>query len=103
MTMEKEEQASTGSIENGAVKDETQIQNSDDLKRFLRSVIDKMSDDQAPPIYGAAAINHLLTRPDIYDLLDNENKELARDVWLRLKSAGFQLRNPPILFGSESK
>lgn len=100
---EKEEQAGIGSIENGAVKDETQIHTPEDLKRFLRGIIDKMSDDQAPPIYGATAINHLLTRSDIYDLLDNENKELARDVWLRLRSAGFQMKNPPILFGNEAK
>ena len=36
-----------------------------------------------------------------YCLKAAENKEIARDVWLRLKQAGLQLRNPPILFGPE--
>jgi hypothetical protein len=75
----------------------------EDLKKFLRSVLDKMSDDQAAPVYSLALMNHLLNLPTIYSLLDNENKELARDIWLRLKASGVQLRNPPLLFGGGSE
>lgn len=79
------------------------ISTSEDLKGFLRNVLDKMSDDQAAPVYSLAVMNHLLNLPDIYTLLDNENKELARDIWLRLKASGVQLRNPPLLFGAENE
>jgi hypothetical protein len=46
-------------------------------------------------------MNFVLNLPNIYNLLDNENKELARDIWLRIKQSGMQLRNPPMLFQPE--
>lgn len=93
---------------NKAPKNETQpsdsfdsITSKADLKTFLLDVRDKMTEETAPPIYALGAINHVLNLPDVYTLLDNDNKELARDIWLRLKQSGFQVRNPPLLFGPD--
>ena len=72
-----------------------------DLREFLGSLRDKMSDQAAAPIYALSAMNYVLNLPEIYTLLDNENKELARDVWLRIKQSGLQIKNPPLLFGEE--
>ena len=79
------------------------INNSADLKAFLHTILDKMSEEIAAPIYAVTAMNYLMNMPEIYDLLekDNEAKELARDIWLRLKASGLQLRKPPLLFGNE--
>lgn len=77
------------------------ISTSADLKTFLQSVRDKMTDDVAAPIYAMSAMNRVLNLPKIYELLDNENKEIARDIWLRLKQSGLQVRTPPMLFGNE--
>jgi hypothetical protein len=71
------------------------------LKEFLLNIRDKMEDRSASPIYALAALNHVMNLADIGALLDKENKELARDVWLRLKQSGFQLKNPPLLFDAE--
>lgn len=77
------------------------ISSKTDLKSFLLSLRDRMTDESAPPVYAMAAMNHVLTLPDIYNLLDNETKEIARDIWLRLKQAGFQVKSPPLLFTAE--
>lgn len=72
-----------------------------DLKAFLQSVRDKMTEEVAAPIYAMSAMNRVLNMSNIYDLLDNDNKEIARDIWLRLKQAGMQLHTPPLLFSAE--
>lgn len=77
-----------------------EIQSAADLKAFLVGVRDKMTDEAAAPIYVVSLMNHLLTNANIYRHLNDENKEIARDLWLRLKQAGLQLRNPPMLFGN---
>lgn len=69
-----------------------------DLKAFLQSILDKMKDEGLAGIYTASAMNFVLNLPQAYELLNNENRELARDIWLRLKQTGFQIKNPPLLF-----
>ena len=69
-----------------------------ELESFLLTIRDKMEDGVAPPLYALSAMNHVMNLPGIYGWLDNETKEIARDIWLRLKQAGLQVINPPILF-----
>jgi hypothetical protein len=80
-----------------------QIANKADLKAFLNGLRDKMTEQAAAPIYVLTAMNHILTLEQIYEWLDNENKEIARDIWLRLRQAGLQLRNPPLLFNADEE
>lgn len=76
------------------------ISSAADLKSFLQGVLDKMKEENgAAAIYVVSAMNYVLNIPQVYDYLNNENRELARDIWLRLKQSGFQVKNPPILFG----
>lgn len=77
------------------------ISTKEELKTFLLGVRDRMTDQSAAAIYAVSAINFALNLPAIYTLLDNENKEIARDIWLRIKQSGMQLRNPPLLFQPE--
>jgi hypothetical protein len=81
----------------------TELKSPQDLRQFLSQVRQKMGEDASPPIYTLAAMNLVLNRPDIYELLSPEAEEIARDIWIRLKNRGIQLRNPPILFGSEAE
>lgn len=75
------------------------IASTEDLKNFLISLLERMNaNGDASPIYVLSAMNHVLSLPDIYNFLDDENKEIARALWLKMKQAGVQLRNPPILF-----
>lgn len=77
------------------------ISTKEELKTFLLGIRDRMTDQSAAPIYAVSAVNYALNLPAIYTLLDNENKEIARDIWLRIKQSGMQLRNPPLLFQPE--
>jgi hypothetical protein len=77
------------------------ISTKEDLKTFLLGIRDRLADQSAAAIYAVSAINFALNLPTIYTLLDNENKEIARDIWLRVKQSGMQLRNPPLLFQPE--
>ena len=72
-----------------------------ELKSFLLNIRDKMTDEQAAPLYAMSAINYALNLPDIYSMMDNENKELARDIWLRIRQAGLQVRSPAMLFSED--
>lgn len=76
-----------------------EISNEADLKSFLQHIRERMAEDQASAIYVVSEMNQILTDPDIFVFLNDENKEMARDIWLRIKQSGFQLRNPPLLFG----
>ena len=80
-----------------------EIKSKEDLREFLLNIRDKMADGSAAPIYALSALNHVMTLPNVYDVLDKENKETARDIWLRLRQAGFQLKNPPLLFGMDGE
>ena len=72
-----------------------------EMKTFLTNVRDKLVDGTSPPVYALTALNTFLQHSSIYELLTPENKELARDIWLRIKQAGFQIKNPPLLFDEE--
>ncbi len=92
----KEETPSAGEVT-------SKIQTSEELRNFLLGVRDRLGDGSAATVYAVTAMNHVLSLPTIYDLLDKESKELARDVWLRIRQQGVQLKNPPLLFSEEEE
>lgn len=77
------------------------IQTTAELKQYLSNILDKIKEDAAAPIYASSAMNYIVNIPEIYTLLDNESREIARDIWLRLKQGGLQVKNPPLLFPEE--
>jgi hypothetical protein len=104
MNKKKETKAKTNEKPaDGAAADSAfgRISSKAELKTFLNSIRDKVTEGVAAPIYAMSAMNFVLTIPDIYSLLDNENKEIARDIWLRLKQSGLQIRMPGLLFGAD--
>jgi|GEM_PF-898151 len=101
MRNKKEEQKKSSKIEEAVSEDIGGLTSKEDLKSFLLNIRDKISEEQAASVYAMAAFNNILNSATIYELLDDENKELARNIWLRLKQSGLQLRNPPLLFGDD--
>ena len=86
-----------------AAIDLCKISNRAELKNFLIGIRDKMTEEQSSPIYSVVAMNHVMNTPELCDFMDDEIKEIARDIWLRIKQSGLQLRNPPMLFGTEDE
>jgi len=79
------------------------ITNSKELKKFLVSIREKMAEEVGSPIYALTALNYVMNMANINTLLDKESKEVARDIWLRLRQSGFQLRQPPLLFDADEE
>jgi hypothetical protein len=80
-------------------KEIVQISTKADLKAFITEVHEKILKDQAPPIFGMAAMQQVMGLENIYDLLDNQSKEILQEIWVKLSQSGFHLRKPPLLFG----
>ena len=78
-----------------------EIGNSKELKEFLMQIRDTIAEGQASMVNASSVMNYVLNLPNIYDLLDKDCKEIARDIWLRMKQAGLQLKNPPLLFDAD--
>ena len=103
MTEKKKKTSSKKKEGNSSAEQFGSITSKRELKAFLSNVRDKMSDEIAAPVYSLGAMNYILNLPDIYNLLDGQNKEIARDIWLRLKQNGMELRNPPLLFSEDEE
>ena len=98
MAVKKEAKAPKAKSASGDIDSFGKIASAADLKNFLQTILDKLKEESAASIYAASAMNFVLNLPQVYEFLSNENRELARDIWLRLKQSGLQLRNPPLLF-----
>jgi hypothetical protein len=74
-----------------------------ELKTFLTLIKERIEDESAAPIYVVSAMNYALNTPEVYGFLDQENKELARDIWLRIVQSGLHVRVPSMLFSAEEE
>lgn len=75
-----------------------EVNSKEELKSYLMLLRDKLSDRSAAPVFVLSSLNNILTLPAVYDFLTDETKEIARDIWLRLKRTGFHILPPPLLF-----
>jgi len=82
-----------------AAKEVGRIGNKADLRVFISDVHDRLLKEQAAPIFAMAAMQQVMSLDNIYDLLDNQNKEILQEIWVKLSQSGFHLRRPPLLFG----
>ena len=73
-----------------------------EVSQYLTDIAKKILDTKGANLHSMLALNDLLRQPDANDLFTGELKDQARDVWLKLKSTGMQLTDPPILFGLPS-
>ena len=74
------------------------MKNSKELENYLKEIRDSLKNKTASSVYALSAIKHALNLENIYEILDQNNKELAREIWLDLKKEGIQVENPPLLF-----
>jgi hypothetical protein len=79
------------------------LKDKQELKAYLQKIKDRLSDRSIAPVHALSGMRWVLSQPSIYELLDASNKELARDVWLRIRQAGFQVKNPPLLFSADEE
>lgn len=74
--------------------------NREQFASYLNEIAKNIITSDATYMHSMLALNHLLRRPEAESVLDADLKNQARDIWLKVKSCGLQLVDPPLLFGS---
>lgn len=71
----------------------------EELKAYLADIERKLVESNGAYMHSLVALNEILRHPDVPALLDPELKSQMQDIWIKLKSTGIQLAEPPLLFG----
>ncbi len=74
----------------------------DQIKSYLVDIESKVINAEGAHMHSVIALNQILRLPNIESVMDKELKEQMRDLWVKLKSHGIQLSDPPLLFGLPS-
>jgi len=69
------------------------------LRAYLVDVEEQVIGSDSAYLPSVIALNELLREPNTEALLDKELKAQMCDLWIKLKSIGLQLSDPPLLFG----
>lgn len=70
-----------------------------EVANFIAEISKKIVDSNTAYFHSMITLNTLLRLPNAEEIFDEELKEQARDLWLKLKLTGLQLTDPPLLFG----
>jgi len=71
----------------------------DDVRKSLESIARKVVESRTAHLHALLTLNYLLRLPNAQRLFNEDLRQQARDLWLKVKTAGFQLDDPPLLFG----
>lgn len=71
----------------------------EELQAYLTDIEEKVIDSDEAYLHSVIAINELLNLPNADEIFDEELKGRVRDLWIKLKSTGVHLNDPPLLFG----
>lgn len=66
---------------------------------FIKEIELKLIGNAGANLHSVVGLNRILRASNINQILDNELKERVKDIWIKLKSTGVQLIDPPIVFG----
>lgn len=69
-----------------------------ELTSFLAEIETQLVDSDQNCLHSMLALNEILRQPNASKLLDKGLKTQAKDLWLKIKSTGVELEDPPILF-----
>lgn len=70
-----------------------------DVQEFLAQISEKVVKNPGSYFHCMLALNSLLRLSNAAEIFDQNLKEQAKDLWVKLKSTGLHLTDPPLLFG----
>jgi len=70
-----------------------------EVKKFLEQLDKDVVESSNNSLHIMLALDHLLTMENVEKLFDKDLKQRARDLWVKIKSTGLQINDPPFLFG----
>lgn len=71
-----------------------------EVESFVAEISRQIVGSTTGYMHAMLALNHILRQPNASEFLDHDVKEQVKDLWVKLKSMGLQLNDPPILFGT---
>jgi len=69
------------------------------LAEYIQDISQKSLTPEESLIHCVISLNQILADEETSALLNEDMKSQLREIWLKLKSAGIQLVDPPALFG----
>lgn len=72
----------------------------DELRAFVTDIESQVVENNIPTVHTMLALNDILKSANAHELLDEDMKSHLRDLWLKVKGAGLELMDPPLLFGA---
>jgi hypothetical protein len=70
-----------------------------DITAYLADISENLEISSNGCIHSVLALNNLLRQPNAEKLFDEASKKQAQEIWIKIKSTGLQLGDPPLLFG----
>jgi hypothetical protein len=70
------------------------------IRETLDAVAQNVVGTQSSYMHSMILLDQLFRDPSARELFDADLKEQAKDLWLKIKSTGLQLNDPPLLFDS---
>ena len=70
------------------------------LTTYLKEIESNVLENQGDHLHSLLALNEILRNPTVAKHFDDNLKTKAKGIWNSIKSNGFQLEDPPMLFGS---
>ena len=70
-----------------------------ELADFLETIDERLNSTDDSYMHSILAFNHILRQPNAAELLDEPMRKSAREIWVKIKSMGIMLNDPPLLFG----
>lgn len=74
------------------------INTKEELASFLEIISRKLDTSDDSYLHSMLALNYILRQQNATVMLDENLKQMAREVWKKIQSAGITLKDPPILF-----
>ncbi len=71
----------------------------EEVRAFVADIEQTVADSDDAYLNSVIALNQVLRLPNAEALLDEALKEQMRALWVKLRSTGIKLNDPPILFG----
>lgn len=69
------------------------------LQEYINDISERTLLADESKLHSVIALNQILSQSSMVELMDDGMKDQLRDIWSRIKSAGIQLVDPPLLFG----
>lgn len=71
----------------------------EEIAAFIKDIEQKISKNSEAHLHSLIALNKIMRAPNIDTVMDKKLKDKIKVLWGKLKAAGVNLADPPLIFG----